>query len=291
VTLGWALVGTGAFARSRMAPAIARQGRIVAVVSASAERAAEFAAATGAPRPYAELGDALADHAVDAVYIGSTNELHAEQAVACLRAGKDVLAEKPIALRLEDADAMIAAARESGRMLAVNHHLRASEQLERLRERIAAPALIRSLHRCHVRPARRGNWRFTDPSRGAGAILDLTVHVVDAIRFLSGSEIVSVRGHAAPAGIETAVTGTVCLENGALGCFADWYSPQPAASAIELHGDDGVLEARGVFGDDEPYRRIVERFAAGRPAATAEDGRASLAVALALRAGLEAPQP
>jgi 1,5-anhydro-D-fructose reductase (1,5-anhydro-D-mannitol-forming) len=291
VTPGWALVGTGAFARSRMAPAIARHGRIVAVVSSAAERAADFAAATGALRAYTELADALADDAIDAVYIGSTNQLHSEQAIASLRAGKDVLVEKPMALRLDDADAMIAAACESGRMLAVNHHLRASEQLERLRERIPRPRLVRTFHRCHVRPERRGNWRFTDSSRGAGAILDLTVHVVDAIRFLGGSEIVSVRGHAVPAGIETAVTGSVSLGNGALGCFADWYSPQPAASAIELHGDDGVVEARDVFGGDEPYRRTVERFTTGRPAATAEDGRASLAVALALRAGLETPQP
>jgi 1,5-anhydro-D-fructose reductase (1,5-anhydro-D-mannitol-forming) len=296
VTLGWALVGTGAIARSRMAAAIARHGRIVAVVSASAERAADFAAAVGARHACTSLADALADDAVDAVYVSTTNDLHAGQAIACLHAGRHVLCEKPMALSLSDADAMIAAAEESGRMLAVNHHLRASERLEEMRARIAAgavgaPRLIRSVHRCHVRPERGANWRFTDAGRGAGVILDLTVHTADLVRFVSGREIVSVGGHAAPAGIETAVAGTMQLGGGALVSFADSYSQLPACSAIEIHGDAGVLEAHGLFDDDGPYARSVARFAAGRPVATAEDGRASLAVALALRAGLEAPQP
>jgi 1,5-anhydro-D-fructose reductase (1,5-anhydro-D-mannitol-forming) len=292
VTLGWALVGSGAIARSRMAPAIARNGRIAAVVSSSAERAAEFAARTGARRAYTALADALADDAVEAVYVSTTNDLHAEQAIACLRAGRDVLCEKPLALTLADADAMIAAAEESGRMLAVNHHLRAAEDLERMRSRIAegaigAPRLLRTVHRCHVRPERRRNWRFTDPARGAGAILDLSVHTADAIRFLTGREIVSVRGHAVPAGIETAVAGTMRLQGDVVVAFADAYSPMPAFSAIEVHGDEGMLEARGLLDGsgcrDDPYARTVACFAAGRPAATARDGRASLAVALALR--------
>jgi 1,5-anhydro-D-fructose reductase (1,5-anhydro-D-mannitol-forming) len=297
MTLGWALVGTGAIARSRMAPAIARHGRIVAVVSSSAERARAFAAATGAPRACTTLAEALADDAVEAVYVGTTNELHAEQAIACLRAGKDVLCEKPLALSIEDADAMIAAAADAGRTLAVNHHLRASPTLERMRSQVAAgavgaPCLIRMFHRCRVRPERRANWRFTDPARGAGAILDLSTHTADAIRFVTGREIAAVTGHAAPDGIELAVAGSMLLDDDTAVSFADWFSPQPSTSAIEVHGDAGTLEARGVLdgsdGGDDPYERTVARFSAGRPAATAADGRASLAVALALRSAVAA---
>jgi 1,5-anhydro-D-fructose reductase (1,5-anhydro-D-mannitol-forming) len=312
VTFGWALVGTGAIARSRMAPAIARHGRIVAVVSASAERASRFAAATGARRAYTTLDDALADEAVDAVYVSTTNERHAAQAIACLRAGKHVLCEKPMALSLDDADAMIAAAAESRGTLAVNHHLRAAGSLERIRSLVAAgavgrPRLIRTLHCCHVRPERRGNWRMTDPLRGAGVILDLSVHTIDAIRFATGREVASVRGHAAPAGIELAVAGTLLLDGDVLVSLADAYSSLPPLSVIEIDGDEGRLEARGVLDgsgrativlgeqviecDDDPYGRTVERFAAGRPAATGEDGRAALAVALALRSAVSDARP
>jgi 1,5-anhydro-D-fructose reductase (1,5-anhydro-D-mannitol-forming) len=284
VSFGWAIAGTGAIARSRMAPAIARHGRIVAVVSASAERARAFAAETGAARACTTLDQALEDDDVEAVYVGTTNELHAEQAIACLRAGRHVLCEKPLALTLDDADAMLAAAAAAGRTLAVNHHLRASAALERLREQAGAPRLIRAFHRCHVRPERRGNWRFADPARGAGAILDLTTHTADAIRYVSSREIASVSGHAAPDGIELAVAGSMRLDDGTPVAFADWYSAAPAASAIEIHGDAGSLAARDVHdAGDEPYARTVERFTAGEPAATGADGRASLAVALALR--------
>ena len=138
---------------------------------------------------------------------------------------------------------------------------------------------------------------MTDPARGAGVILDLTVHTADAIRFLTGREIVSVRAHAAPAGIELAVAGTMRLDDGVPVAFADAYSPQQARSSIEVHGDEGTLEAHGVLDGpiecgEDPYARTVARFIAGRPAATAEDGRASLAVALLARRGrLEAPEP
>ena len=329
--VGWALVGTGAIARSRVAPAIAshRGSRIVAVVSSSAARAAELAAATSA-RACTALAEALDDGAVDAVYVGTTNDLHAEQAIACLRAGRHVLCEKPLALTLADADAMLAAAAAAGRTLAVNHHLRAAESLGRMRSLLAAgavgaPLLVRSLHRCHVRPERRGGWRMTDASRGAGAILDLTVHTADAVRFVCGRDVTSVCGCAAEAGfgqdgIEGAVAGSMRLDGDLLASFADAYSALPALSVVEVHGEDGCLRGRGVLDGgsratielhdgraaegnpprsslraveirDDPYVRTVERFAAavrgaGEPAATGVDGRRSLAVALALRAAV-----
>jgi 1,5-anhydro-D-fructose reductase (1,5-anhydro-D-mannitol-forming) len=178
---------------------------------------------------------------------------------------------------------------------------------------VGAPRMIRTLHRCHVRPARRDGWRMTDAGRGAGVILDLTVHTADAVRFLTGHEVVAVCGYAGPAGfgragIEGAVAGTMRLEGDVIASFADSYSALPAVSSIEVDGDEGRLVARGVLEaspkatitvqrdgeqhveelQDDPYGRTVERFAAGRPAATGEDGVRSLAVALALRTSVAA---
>jgi 1,5-anhydro-D-fructose reductase (1,5-anhydro-D-mannitol-forming) len=305
--VGWALIGTGAIARSRMAPALARHdgSRIVAVVSSSAERATALAAATNAARACTSLAAALDDDAVEAVYVSSTNELHAVQTIACLRAGRHVLCEKPLALSLHDGEAMLAAAAAAGRTLAVNHHLRASESLQRMRSLLAAgaigqPRLIRALHRCHVRRERRGNWRMTDATRGAGAILDLTVHTADLLRFLCGLEVTSVCGHADPAGlgrggIEAAVAGTMRLD-GVLASFADAYSPLPALSSIEVHADDGCLAARDFALDDDTYGRTLERFVAavrgdGQPSASGADGLRSLAVALALRTAVADGRP
>ena len=207
---------------------------------------------------------------------------------------------------------MIAAAREAGRTLAVNHHLRAAASLERMRSRVAAgaigaPRLIRTVHRCYVRPGRRAGWRTTEPARGAGVILDLTVHTADVIRFVSGREIQSVSGHAAPAslgrdGIEGAVVGTMRLSGDVLVSFSDAWSRLPSLSSIEIHGDDGelcvpdVLDGSRAEPEGDPYQRTVERFVAavrgdGQPAATADDGARSLAVALALRAAVAERRP
>src|SRR5437868_1831780 len=72
---------------------------------------------------YADVGDLLADPAVDLVDLCVPNDEHARLAIRALEAGKHVLVEKPIALTTTDADAMVAAARASGKMLMVAHVL------------------------------------------------------------------------------------------------------------------------------------------------------------------------
>ena len=75
--------------------------RIVGVTSARPERAAAFAAEHKVPASWASLEEMLAaqgENAVDAVYVGSPNHLHAEHTIAALRAGRHVLVEKPFAV-------------------------------------------------------------------------------------------------------------------------------------------------------------------------------------------------
>ncbi len=61
---------------------------------------------------------------IDAVYISTTNELHRDQLFAAAKAGKHVLCEKPLALNLADARAMVASCRSRGVVMGTNHHLR-----------------------------------------------------------------------------------------------------------------------------------------------------------------------
>src|SRR5205085_11424582 len=77
----------------------------------------------GAVKRYERLDELLADPDVDLVDITTPTHLHAEMARAALRAGKHVLVEKAIALRPEDADAMVRAAAEAGKLLMVAHVL------------------------------------------------------------------------------------------------------------------------------------------------------------------------
>ena len=99
---GWALIGASTIAHEWMIDAIRAQpgNAVVAVLSSQRERAQTYAAAHGIPRAYDDLKALLADPAVHAVYISTTNELHAPQAIAAAAAGKHVLCEKPLALNL-----------------------------------------------------------------------------------------------------------------------------------------------------------------------------------------------
>ncbi|MFN3280971.1 MAG: Gfo/Idh/MocA family protein [Tabrizicola sp.] len=111
----WGLVGASTIAAQHMIGAIrATGGEVAAVVSTSAERAADFARTHGIPAAGADLGVMLADPGIGAFYISSTNEKHRPQALAAIAAGKHVLCEKPLAMTVEDAVEMVHAARAAG---------------------------------------------------------------------------------------------------------------------------------------------------------------------------------
>lgn len=89
--------------------------KVSAVASRSAVRARAFALAHSIPRVHADLQAMLSDREIDVVYVSTPNNLHADDTIACLRAGKAVLCEKPFAMNEGQAASMIAEARAAGR--------------------------------------------------------------------------------------------------------------------------------------------------------------------------------
>jgi predicted dehydrogenase len=116
--VSFGVVGTSAIADKIIAAGkLDPRFEVSAVYSRTAERAAEFADKHSIPLRFTSLEEMTAGDVVDTVYIASPNALHAEQTIACLRAGKHVLCEKPFAANSRQACAMIDAARQSGRLL------------------------------------------------------------------------------------------------------------------------------------------------------------------------------
>jgi 1,5-anhydro-D-fructose reductase (1,5-anhydro-D-mannitol-forming) len=320
--LGWGLIGASDIAATRMIPAIAAQSnsRVVAVLSSTIERARQFAHDHDIPRAYDRLEDILADPAVDVVYISTTNDRHKEQTMAAARAGKHVLCEKPLALSLDDAQAMVEACRGAGVVMGTNHHLRNAATHRTLRRLIAdgavgVPLAVRVFHAIYLPPRLHG-WRLTGPTAGGGVIFDITVHDADTLRFVLGDEVVEVTALAARQGLaagdlEDAVMGVMRFRQGALVQHHDAFTIRHARTGFEVHGTEGSLYAVDVMtqdpigrvvlrregaGDEEVdvsppedlYVRAVRLFNAavrggGHPAATGEDGVRSLAIALAVR--------
>jgi 1,5-anhydro-D-fructose reductase (1,5-anhydro-D-mannitol-forming) len=195
--IGFGLIGASTITREWVAPAIREAGgAIVAVHSRDMARATAFADRLGVPRAYDRLDALLADPAIDAVYVATTNERHHGEVLAAAAAGKHVLCEKPLALTVEHGLEMARACAAAGVVLATNHHLRNAAHHIAMRDavragRIGEPVVARIVHGALL-PEHLQTWRINDPATGAGVLLDLTVHDADLLRFLLDDEIVEV---------------------------------------------------------------------------------------------------
>lgn len=315
----WGMIGAGTIGREWMAPAIKAQpdGELAGIASSSPERARRFASEIGVARVYDTVEALLADPTIDAVYISTTNEWHKPQALAAAAAGKHVLCEKPLALTLEDAREMAAACAAAGVLLGTNHHLRNGAAHRTMKQLIADGAIgevqsARVFHAIYL-PEHLQGWRINRPESGGGVIFDITVHDADTVRFVLGDEVAEVTAMTAAqgmaeGGLEDSVMGVMRLQGGTLVQFHDSFVARHPFTGLEVHGTEGSLYGRAIMaqqpvgtvtlrrdGEDEDipidhenlYERSVRRFNAairgeGEPAATAEDGIRSLAVALAI---------
>ena len=314
--LRWGLIGATTISKEWMIGAIRETGgEVVSVMSSDAARGKAYAKANGIGKSTTSLSRLLASD-IDAVYIATTNEKHKAQTLAAAKAGKHVLCEKPLALKLSDAHAMVAACKAAGIVMGTNHHLRNGGTHRAMREAIAAgrigkPLFARVFHAVFLPPHLQG-WRIKDAKTGSGVIMDITVHDADTLRFVLGEEPVSVsamtqQGGMGADGIEDGVMGTVRFASGALAQFHDAFTTRYATTGFEVHGTEGSLIGtncmtqrpigevllRHASGEENLaidrgnlYVRSVAAFrdavaGKGKPAATGEDGIRSMALALA----------
>jgi 1,5-anhydro-D-fructose reductase (1,5-anhydro-D-mannitol-forming) len=304
----------------------ANGGEVVAVMSKDADRAAKYAREHRIGHATASLANLVSSKEIDAVYISTTNDLHRDQVFAAAAAGKHVLCEKPLAMTLADARAMVAECRKRGVVMGTNHHLRNAATHRAMRAaikegRIGKPLFARVFHSVYLPPHLQG-WRLDRPEAGGGVMLDITVHDADTLRFVLDEEPASViamgsHGSMGRAGLEDGVMGVIRFSSGLLVQFHDAFTTKYATTGFEVHGDSGSLIGRDCMtqapkGDvllrtsageealkldhESLYARSIRLFqeavkGRGAPSATGEDGIKSLSVAVsalaAARSGAE----
>lgn len=137
-----ALVGAGAFGEKHLDGLRNVDGvEIASVISRRADQAAEVAAKYGAPHSGTELSEALALSDVDAVILCSPTQMHAQQAIDCMKAGKHVQVEIPLSDSWADAEAVLATQRETGLVCMVGHTRRFNPSHQWVHNRIVAGEL------------------------------------------------------------------------------------------------------------------------------------------------------
>ena len=195
--VGYAVIGLGHIAQTAVLPAFSnsRNSKLVALVSGDAEKRRKLARRYRCDAySYAELDACLARPDLDAVYIALPNDLHAEVAVRCARAGVHVLCEKPMALSEEDCRRMTDACGEAGVRLMIAYRLHFEPaNLAALRligeGRIGEPRFFSSDFSYQVKP---DNIR-TSKERGGGALWDIGVYCINAARCLFRADPIEVR--------------------------------------------------------------------------------------------------
>ena len=178
--LRWGILGTGYIATLfAEGLRVVSDAELVAVGSRSQDSADAFGDKFDVPRRYASYEAVANDDEVDVVYVSTLHNLHKENTLMSLRAGKAVLCEKPFAINVNEAEEMVAVAREEKRFLMEAMWTRYFPIMVRLRELLAEGVIgdVRMLHadfgfRTDFDP--RG--RLFNPEFGGGALLDVGIY-------------------------------------------------------------------------------------------------------------------
>lgn len=157
------------------------------VVARTKEHAQSLAVQIGA-KAETDIEAVLRDPAIDLVDLSVPTPLHKEFAVRTFEAGKHVVIEKPLALSLPEADAIIEAAERSGKFLMVAHVLRFWPEYLAILALVQSEELGKPLLATAQRLSNMPQWAtwFRDPEATGGAVLDLHIHDLDMMNWLFG---------------------------------------------------------------------------------------------------------
>ncbi len=239
------IIGCGRIAQVRHIPEYAdhRDARLDAFYDLNPERARELAGTYGG-RVYETYEELLEDEKIDAVSICVPNEFHAKISIAALKAGKDVLCEKPMAVTLEECRQMAEAAEKTGQCLMIGQNQRLAK----------GHALARKL------------WFFDKKKAAMGAMADLGIHKTDLIQYLMGEYVAETTavittldkkdGSGNLIGVDDNAICIYKMESGAVGTMtASWtYYGQEDNSTI-LYGSKGIMR---IYEDPEYCIKIIK---------------------------------
>lgn len=246
----WGMIGCGDVTEVKNGPGLYLNENCAldAICNRTYEKALDWAKRHNQPTVYRTLEELLADDRVEIVYIATTPDVHKEQALQCLYAGKHVYLEKPMFFRWEDALEIQQCARQQNRRVFVAHYRRGLPSFVKAKE------LIESGRLGEIRGARIlgmlrredlfGGWRFDTAVAGGGHFFEGDVHALDALDFLIGGyekAEVWAEPFADDLTMERSVSILFRWKNGAIGSGLWCFDADHWDDAIEIFGTKGRL--------------------------------------------------
>jgi predicted dehydrogenase len=257
------IAGFGLHAMRRLMPgfAQAQNCKVVALSRRDPEKAREAAERYRIRHVFSSTEELSRCPEVDAVLVTTPNACHLADVLTAISAGKPVLCEKPMAMNADECRQMVEAARAASVPLGVAQVFRFEESTRRLRERIMAGDIGRSvLARAEfsypgVGHARK--WLYDRSLAGGGPVADVGVHCIDALRYILQDEVVGVttvgQSDEASGDVEAAAILSLEFERKTLATVlvstrAYYRTP------IEVVGEKGALRADNALNVEKPIR-------------------------------------
>lgn len=244
-TTTWGIIGPGKIANKfAIALGIVEGARLGAIASRDAARGREFASRHGVATVYDDYAQLAADPAIDAIYVATPHGFHAEHSILCLRHGKAVLCEKPLALNAREAAEMVAAAREHGVFLMEAMWTRFVPLMGSIMEltRSGQIGMIKYI---------RGDFGFFaafDPNGrlfnirlGGGSLLDIGIYPLFlCLQLLGEPETITAYGRLSPTGSDETCHAILGFADGATAVVSSTLACGTSLSA-EIAGTEGMI--------------------------------------------------
>lgn len=258
----YALIGCGRISPNHVMAAKNNDLEIVAlcdIVRANAEdKILKFDLDSSKVKVYEDYHELLENEKPELVAIATESGKHAAIALDCIAAGCHVIIEKPIALSISDADAIIKAGHEKGVLVCANHQNRFNKSIQEIRKAIEKNRFGKLLYgTAHIRWARnheyydRASWRGTWEQDG-GALMNQCIHDIDLLRWMMGDEIDTVYGmtdRLIHPYIEAEDLGlaVVKFKNGSYGTIEGTTNvyPKNLEETLYIFGEKGTVKAGG----------------------------------------------
>ena len=244
--LNWGLLSTARINRALIPPLqVSKRNHLLAVASRSLETANAYAKEKKISRAYGSYEALLTDPEIDVIYNPLPNYLHAEWTIKAMEAGKHVLCEKPLALSVEEVDAIRAAANKHGRIVAEAFMYRHHPQTLKVQELVKSGSigslkLIRGSFSFVI--SREEDIRLLDPAMGGGSIWDIGCYPISYARTVAGENPLEVFGWQATGrtGIDETFVGQMRFAGDIQAQF-DSSFVIPFHSSMEIVGSEGTL--------------------------------------------------
>ncbi len=261
--LRWGLLGTGRINRALIAPLrISPRNHLTAVASRDADRARACAAEWGIPRWFGSYEALLADPEIDVIYNSLPNSLHAEWTIKAAQAGKHVLCEKPLAITVEEVDAVAAAARQAGGVVAEAFMYRHHPQTLKVQELIAGGAIgrLRLVRGGFTFPLTRPGDVRLDPALGGGSLWDVGCYPISFARTAIGAAPAEAFGWqvTGPTGVDLTFAGQLRFP-GDVYAQVDSGFQSALRMVMEFVGDAGRITLTNAFKPDAESRLYLWR--------------------------------